>query len=75
MNLFEFVERPNPDQDSYQDLADDQSQLKWGESRKTRLLLKEINRLRKMKEVQAYERAQNLKKIRKQYKPPAQPAI
>lgn len=70
MLLFEF-NNPQTNQDSYQDLSADNSQTKWGDTRKTRLLLSEINKLRKMKEVQSFEKAKNLSKIRKQYKPPA----
>jgi hypothetical protein len=58
----------------WQDVEDDNSQPKWGETRKTKLLLREINKLRRMNEVQAYERAKELKKIRKQYAPPAEGA-
>jgi predicted dithiol-disulfide oxidoreductase (DUF899 family) len=57
-----------------QDVEDDQSQPRWGEARKTKLLLREINKMRRMQEVQQYERSLELKKIRNQYKPPAQPA-
>lgn len=56
----------------WQDVQDDHSQPKWGESRKTKLLLREINKLRRMHEVQSFERAKERKKIRKQYQPPAQ---
>jgi hypothetical protein len=56
-----------------QDLGDDHSAPKWGESRKTKLTLGMINKIRRMQEVQAYERAADLKKIRKQYAPPAAP--
>jgi predicted dithiol-disulfide oxidoreductase (DUF899 family) len=62
----EFFEVPPS---GWQDDSDDHSQVRWGESRKTKLLLKEINKLRRMQEVQAYERAIDLKKIRKQYAP------
>ena len=55
----------------WQEVEDDQSQLHWGETRKTKLTLGMLNKLRKMNDVQAYERAQDLKKIRKQYQPPA----
>lgn len=68
MKLFEFYE---PSNKGWQDVEDDNSQPKWGESRKTRLLLREINKMRRMHEVQSYERAKDLKKIRKQYAPPA----
>lgn len=56
----------------WQDVEDDHSQPKWGQSRKTKLTLGEINKIRRMNEVSAYERAVDLKKIRKQYSPPAE---
>lgn len=71
MLLFELYDR-SPE--GYHSVSDDHSQPKWGESRKTKLTLGMINKMRKMQEVQAYERALDLKKIRKQYQPPAQPA-
>ena len=52
-----------------QDVEDDNSSPKWRESRKTKLTLKQIRKLRKMNDVRNYERTQNLKKIRKQYTP------
>lgn len=54
----------------WQDVKDDASQPKWGETRKTKLTLSMINKIRNMNEVQAYERAQDLKKIRKMYGAP-----
>lgn len=71
MILLEFYESAPK---GWQDVEDDHSQPKWGETRKTKLLLREINKMRRMNEVQAYERAKELKKIRKQYAPPAQSA-
>ena len=60
----------------WQDLEDDHSQPKWGESRKTKLTLGEISKIRKMTEVGSFERAQDLKKIRKMYGvQPQQPGI
>jgi hypothetical protein len=50
-------------------VADDHSQPVWGESRKTKLTLGMINKIRRMQEVQNFERAKDLKKIRTQYKP------
>jgi hypothetical protein len=58
--------------EGWQDVADDRSQPKWGESRKTKLTLGMISKIRKMKDVQAFERAKNLKLIRKQYGQPPQ---
>jgi hypothetical protein len=68
MLLLEFYDAPPTD---FQDVEQDHSQPKWGEVRKTRLTLSAINKIRRMNEVQAYERAKNLKKIRAQYAPPA----
>jgi hypothetical protein len=72
MYLREFYEAAP---EGVQNLADDNSAPKWGESRKTKLTLGEINKIRRMSEVRNYERANNLKKVRKQYAPPAQPGI
>lgn len=66
MRLFEMYNAPPED---YQDLAKDQSKPKWKQSRKTKLTLKQIRKLRKMNDVRNYEKIQNLKKIRKQYTP------
>jgi hypothetical protein len=68
MLLLEFY---NPAPQGFQDVEDDKSQPKWGESRKTKLTLGMISKIRKMNDVQAFERANDLKLIRAQYKPPA----
>lgn len=65
MMLFEFYEAPS----GFQDLSDDNSRPKWGEGRHTKLTFGEINKLRRMSEIKNFERANNLKKIRAQYKP------
>jgi hypothetical protein len=63
--------------EGYQDVTKDNSQIKWGETRKTKLTLRQIRKLRKMLDVRNYEQSQNLKKIRKQYTPamPEQPTV
>lgn len=68
MRLFEMYET-NP----YQDLGDDNSAPRWKESRKAKLTLRQIRKLRKMLDVRNFEKAKNLKKIQDQYAPPAQP--
>ena len=68
MKLFEMF---NPAPEGYQDVEADQSSPKWRESRKTKLTLKQIRKLRKMNDVRNYEKATNLKSIRKQYAPAA----
>lgn len=66
MKLFEMYDAPV---EGYQDAAQDQSKWKWTETRKTKLTLKQIRKLRKMLDVRNYEYAKNLKKVRKQYEP------
>lgn len=51
----------------YQDTASDNSSPKWRESRKTKLTLKQIRKLRKMNDVRNYEKVQYLKKVHDQY--------
>ena len=70
MLLIEFIERVSPDR---QDLSQDNSQVKLSDLRKTRLTLRQLNKLRKMNDVRAFEYKQKLKQIRQQYQPPAQP--
>ena len=69
MHLFEFYDTNTK---GFQDVSNDNSAPKWSETRKTRLTLSEINKLRRMKEVESFERANDLKKIRKQYQPPSE---
>lgn len=70
MLLIEFIERVSPDR---QDLSQDNSQVKLSDLRKTRLTLRQLNKLRKMNDVRSFEYKQKLKQIRQQYQPPAQP--
>ena len=59
----------------YQDLAQDNSQPKLGDLRKTKLTLRQINKLRRMNDVRAYEFKEKLKKVKTMYAPPAQPMV
>lgn len=68
MLLLEFY---NSAPTNMQDVESDNSSIRWNETRKTRLTLLDINKIRRMNEVRAFERAKNLKKIRQQYSPPA----
>jgi hypothetical protein len=72
MNLFEFFQ---PAPQGYQDLEDDNSQLQMHDLRKTKLTLKQINKLRQLNDVRTYEYQENIKQVKKQYAPPAQPAL
>jgi hypothetical protein len=58
---------------AYQDLSQDNTQPKLGDLRKTKITLKQLNKLRKMQDTRSYEYNDKLKLIRKQYAPPAQP--
>jgi len=70
MLLFEFFRQ---DPAGYHDVEDDNSQLRLGELRKTKLTLRQINKLRRMNEVRTFEYKEKLKNIKKQYMPPAAP--
>lgn len=70
MILLELYQRENS---AYQDLAQDNSQPRLGDLRKTKLTLRQINKLRQLNDVRQYEFKEELKKVQKQYAPPAQP--
>ncbi len=59
---------------AYQDLSQDNSQTTKGSLRKTRLTLRQINKLRQMNDVRSYEYKEKLKKVRKQYAPAVEAA-
>jgi hypothetical protein len=71
MKLFEMFEPPIA---GYQDVNQDNSKPMWKQSRKTKLTLKQIRKLRKMIDVRNYEKKNNLKKIFAQYGPKAEAA-
>lgn len=52
----------------------DSTSLKKGDTRKTRLTLKQVNELRKSSEQHILEQEKELEFIEQMYKPPAQPA-
>ena len=53
-----------------QDQANDGTTLKFEDSRKTRLTLGQLNRLRKMNDMRALEHEQEMSFVRKMYAPP-----
>lgn len=62
--------------EAYQDVTQDNSQLKLGDLRKTHLTLRQLNKLRKMNDVRTVEYKEKLKLVRQQYAPPpAAPAM
>lgn len=72
MILNEFFKK---EPEAYQDLSQDNSQSELGDLRKTRLTLRQINKLRKMNDVRTYEYKQKLKLVRQQYAPPPAPIV
>ena len=64
MKLFEMFDAAIP---GYQDLDSDNSRPQWKESRKTKLTLRQIRKLRKMMDVRNFERQKHLKKVHEQY--------
>lgn len=71
MKLFEMFD---PATAGYQDVSADNSKPKWRESRKTKLTLKQIRKLRKMNDVRNYEKVNYLKKVHQQYAPKTEAA-
>jgi hypothetical protein len=63
----------NQQPEAYQSLNADNSQLQLSDLRKTRLTLRQLNKLRKMNDIRSVEYRDKLKLIRQQYQPPAQP--
>lgn len=64
MNLNEMFDPPIS---GFQDVNTDNSKPVWKTSRKTKLTLKQIRKLRRMLDVRNYEKQQHLSKVRKQY--------
>ena len=71
MILNEFFKK---EPEAYQDLSADNSQLELSDTRKSRLTLRQLNKLRKMNDVRTYEYKEKLKLIRQQYGQVAPPA-
>ena len=69
MRINEVFDRAIP---GYQDLGDDQSTSYA--LRQTRLTLKQLNKLRKMNDIRAYEKEKDLKNVRAQYGAPPEEA-
>lgn len=66
MKLFEVFDPPIA---GYQDVDQDNSKPIFKQSRKTKLTLKQLRKLRKMMDVRSYEKSLHLKKVHKQYGP------
>ena len=66
MILNEIFDKEIP---GYQDLEDDNTQITQDDLRKTRLTLKQINKLRRMNDIRTTEMQQKIKKVQIQYGP------
>jgi hypothetical protein len=67
MNLFEiYSQEPG----AYQDLNQDNSQPTLSDTRKTRLTLRQLNKLRQLNDIRSVEYKEKLKLIKQQYAPP-----
>jgi len=62
-----LLEMFNPAVPGFQDVNNDNSKPVWRTSRKTKLTLKQLRKLRKMLDVRNYEKKQYLKKVKEQY--------
>jgi hypothetical protein len=68
MNLMELLE-PTPS--GYRSEKEDNTSIKLSDTRKLRLTLDRINKLRKMNDTRKLEHELKLEKLSTQYKPPA----
>jgi len=64
MNLNEMFD---PAPEHYQDVEDDNSVPKYDDLRKSRLTLLQINKLRRMQDLRAYEQELKMDSIKQQY--------
>jgi hypothetical protein len=69
MLLFELFDKSV---DGIQDVSSDQSKIEWEDTRKAKLTLKHLSKLRQLHDTRTFEKHENLKKVRNQYKAPAQ---
>jgi hypothetical protein len=70
MLLNEFFDK---EPKAYQDLSQDNSQPELGDLRKSRLTLRQLNKLRMMNDVRMVEYKEKLKLVKQQYAPPPMP--
>lgn len=75
MNLFEFFTVNKDFPTPYQEIEDDNSQLKMSDTRKTRLTLRQIHQLRRMNDVREIEKKNEVTRLKKIYGTPAESEI
>jgi hypothetical protein len=67
MNLFEFFTAKKDFPEPYQNIDQDESQLKLSDTRKTRLTLRQIHQLRRMNDVREIEKKNEVDRLKKIY--------
>jgi len=67
MNLFEFFNVKKDFPEPYQDVKNDDSQLKISDTRKTRLTLRQIQQLRRMNDVRDIEKKSEVQRLKQIY--------
>ena len=72
MFIHDLLESPKPAKPGYQSEQDDNSVMKLGDLRKTRLTLAHLNRLRMANDVRKFEFEKKLETIQSQYATPAE---
>jgi|14BtaG_2_1085337.scaffolds.fasta_scaffold02845_6 hypothetical protein len=70
-----FGQNEEKDDDGRYDPESDQTIIKKSDTRKTRLTLTQINKLRKISELRAAEKIQDAEKYQKQYGATPEPAM
>jgi hypothetical protein len=70
-----FGQMEEKEDDGHYDPESDQTIVKKDDTRKTRLTLKQINKLRKISELRASEKLQDADKYQKQYGATPEPAM
>ena len=72
MFILDLLESPEPAKPGYQNEKDDNTVMKLGDLRKTRLTLAHLNRLRMANDVRKFEFEKKLETVKDQYgAPPA----
>jgi len=71
MQLHEVFSRTDDNED-YRDDAEDGSRRKKSDTRKTRLTLSHINKLRIMNDTRTLEQEEKIKQVQQQYKKPVE---
>lgn len=67
MTLLEFFAATKNFAEPYQSVEDDQSQLQYSDTRKTKLTLKQIHKLRRMNDVRDIEKKNEVNRLNKIY--------